>query len=63
MSALVHKRTPAPQQNESLFDHLIRKLLQMQWQVEAQRLSGLEIDGSAQTLSALGSGGRQASRP
>src|SRR6266480_4492807 len=44
MSALGQQRTHAPQQNGSLFDHLVSELLELQRHLEAQRLGGLEID-------------------
>ena len=44
MSALCQKRTYAPQQDRPLFDHLVSALLQLNWDVEAERLSGFEIN-------------------
>src|SRR5215831_14933642 len=41
MSALGQKRTHAPQQKGSLFDHLVGALLKVQRHVEAERLGGL----------------------
>ena len=46
-----------------LFDHIVSATEQQRWHVEVQRLGGLEIDDQFKLCSALGSEGRQASRP
>ena len=43
MSPLCQKRTYAPQQRRSLFDHLVSACKQRRRHFEAQRLGGLEI--------------------
>jgi hypothetical protein len=40
----VQLRTYAVQQNASLFDHLVRELLDRQRHLKAKRLGGLQID-------------------
>ena len=47
------KQTHAAQQIVSLFDHLVRKLLELRWYIKAECGGGLEVDHQIELLRPL----------